>query len=143
MAEPASVVAKRWADRLGQSTEAYKRGVNGVMQSPTAMAADKADKMVAGVQRAVSTGKFQAACRAVSLESWKQQTAMKGAERLATGARAAESKMTQFLNEFLPALDTIAARVNSMPDDTREQRIAKSSEMQRLLGEWGDRRRGS
>jgi hypothetical protein len=107
-----------------------------------AKAADKADKYVAGVQRAVANGKFQAGLRRGSLESWKDAMIRKGESRLGTGASAAIPKMTQFLSEFLPALESARQRISSMPTDTRDQRIQRSSEMQRLLGEWGDRRRG-
>ena len=135
-------IAKRWAARLGAEVGKWEKGVRDTTVSPTQKAADNIQGYLAGVQAAVNSGKTEAALRAVSNEQWKSRTITKGRERLASGATEAVPRMTAFLTEFLPALESIRQRVNSMPSDSRAARMAKAMEMMRALGEWGDNRRG-
>lgn len=141
MADSANAVAQRWAQRMAQSTDAYKRGIQSVQVSPTELAAQNADGYLAGVQEAVNSGKFQAALRRVSNAAWQQAAIVKGAPRLATGASAAQPKVESYLNEALPMIEQFRSRVKQMPGRTREERMQRSLEFQRLMGEWGDRRR--
>lgn len=134
-------VAKKWADRTKNAGAAYTAGVNSVTESPTEKAAQKVDKYQAGVQRAVDEGRYVNGLRSVSLADWKAATAEKGASRLATGASAAQTKMASFLGEMLPYQEAARSRIEAMPDNTLEERIARSAEMQRLMSQFRRSRR--
>ena len=141
MARSPQDVAKKWADRTKNSGQAYKDGVNSVTDSPMEKAAAKADKYRQAVIEAVDNGDYQRGLRSVSLADWKAQTAELGARRLVDGAAAAQGKMANFLGEFLPFQESVAAQVNAMPDNTLEERIAKSAENARKLAQFRRSRR--
>ncbi len=128
--------AEKWARRTGQATQDYIAGVRGVREAPGQQAAEKADKLLAGVTRSINDGKWQARVSAVSLQSWQDAAVNKGAQRIAAGVQGAQNKMTRFASEVLPYLDNVVAEVKNMPDMTLEDRINRSSEFQRLMSQF-------
>ncbi len=128
--------AEKWARRTGQATQDYIAGVRGVREAPGQQAAEKADKLLAGVTRAINDGKWQARVSAVSLQSWQDAAVNKGAQRIAAGVQGAQNKMTRFASEVLPYLDNVVSEVKNMPDMTLEDRINRSSEFQRLMSQF-------
>lgn len=120
-----AAVAERWKKNLSAATAAMKEGVLAVTVSPTQKAAAKADKYLAGIQEAVSTGKWQAALQAVSLGSWQDKMINVGLPRVASGAAAAMPKMTAFLDALLPYTERVKQQVDQMPDQTPEDRKAR------------------
>ena len=128
--------AEKWARRTGQATQDYIAGVRGVREAPGQQAAEKADKLLAGVTRSINDGKWQARVSAVSLQSWQDAAVNKGAQRIAAGVQGAQNKMTRFASEVLPYLDNVVSEVKAMPDMTLEDRINRSSEFQRLMSQF-------
>ena len=94
---------------------AYTAGINATTSNPMALAAAAADRYAAGTQAAVSSGKFQAKLNAVSVSTWKQNSATKGAPRLATGAAAATPKFQAFAAKYQPVYAAIQSAVATMP----------------------------
>ena len=126
--------AEKWARNTGASTEAYKRGVDLVQESPMEKAANNTAAYIAGVQRAVDSGKFQASLRRVPLSVWKDKTKTVGAQRLAAGAAAAKPKMENFMRQFFPHL---AAGMASLPPrGTLDQNLARADRMARHNAEF-------
>jgi hypothetical protein len=126
-------VATKWANGMANGVTAYKQGVSNVQVSPTESAAQKASSYLAGVQDAYNSGRYVNGLRAVSLQDWQNQAINTGANRLASGASAAKSKVTNFLTQFLPAVSSIQAQVNAMPSDTYEGRKARATAMMDAL----------
>lgn len=122
MAKTAQQVVDKWVRNLGNSTQDYIDGINGVTEAPGAKAAAAADKWLAGIQRAHQTQRFQQSVAAVDLVSWKQAAIQKGAARLASGAEAARSKMMVTTAALLVNVEQVKAIVDAMPDVTFEQR---------------------
>lgn len=103
----------------------YVAGVNAVTQSPNAEAAKKASKYSQATQEAVSSGRYQRANEAVTLQDWKGPTVEKGQVRYAPGVAAARAKLIKFQRDYGPVRDGIADAVRAMPNDTFEQRIER------------------
>lgn len=122
-------VAQNWASRLGASTERIKQGVQAVTVAPGQAAAAAADVWLQNTQ--ASQSKYKRNVANVSLQSWQEATVNKGAGRIAQGATAAIPKMTNFLQQFLPAVD--AARKALPPRGTFEQNLARSAAMATAL----------
>lgn len=101
----------------------YQKGVNAVTKSPTEQAAAKQSKMIANLTASVQSGKWAQGLKRVSLEEWKRKASEVGAGRIAAGVDAAADKVRQFADSFLPFLETVASKVNSMPDLTLEDSI--------------------
>lgn len=108
-------VAAKWQRNTAASGQAYKDGINAVTQSPMEAAANQADRYIAGVTRAVESGKWQAGLRRTSLSAWKQASTEYGAQRLADGAKKAQPKMESFMTEFMPHVMRVADTVRQMP----------------------------
>lgn len=98
---PATVAAK-WASNLANATTTMTQGVQAVQTSPTALAAQHPDSYLAGVQGAVSSGKWARNLQAVSLQQWQQAMTSKGIPRVATGANDAKGKVQNFQSQLLP-----------------------------------------
>lgn len=134
MAKDARQIAELWVQKMAQSADKYKSGVNGVTTSPMEAAAAAKDRYLAGIQAAAAEGRWEAGLRRTSLSAWKAKTASKGAERLASGARDAKEDMIRFQTEWLPVSERISAECAEMPKGTIEdslQRVRKMMEMAR------------
>lgn len=124
-------IADKWAARTANAGQAYADGIRAVTESPTQKAAAAADRYAAGVQRAVSSGRFQGGLLRVSLQDWQRNAIEKGQNRLATGVNAAKGKMSQFLAEFLPHLAQLDSVLASMPRGGLEENIARANAVMR------------
>lgn len=122
----ASQVAQKWATNLANSTNQIQQGVNAVTTSPTALAAANPTGYLQGIQRAVSSGKWQANLQAVSLQDWKTAMVQKGIPHIQTGAAQSQQKVA---TKFTPLLDFIyntRDSVNSSnPRGTLQQNIQR------------------
>lgn len=130
--------AEKWKRRLSGSTEDIRRGVNKVTQAPGQSAAAAQDRMLAGVNDAVTSGRWARKTAAVTLEQWKGAALEKGLGRIASGATAAESKMARTAQTLLPAVDAAAAAARSMPKGTIEDSIARAGEFMRRMRAFKD-----
>ena len=128
-----SQAADKQIKNLSGSVEQIRIGVDRVTESPMEKAAANVDGYLAGVQRAVTNGKFQAGLRRVSLEEWKEKFKTKGIPRIASGAQASRGKLVKFYDEFFPFLDSAQREVNAMPKVTLEDSIARASAMIRKV----------
>lgn len=97
-------VAAKWAANLGGATAAIQQGVEAVKVAPGQAAARQKSAYVQNVQAAAD--KWAGNVAAVSLQSWQSDMVNKGIPRVATGASAAEPKMTAFMGKLLPYIDS-------------------------------------
>jgi len=98
----------------------YRRGVDKVSVAPGVKAAAKADKMLAGVTRAVQSGKWGERVKSVPLDVWQKKCTEVGAGRIEGGVHAAADKALAFATQFLPFVATVQAKVEALPDLTLE-----------------------
>lgn len=111
----------------------YVAGVQAVTVAPNSIAAQKASKYQNATQEAVSSGRYQRANEAVTLQDWKGPTVEKGQARYAQGVAAAKAKLIKFQREYGPVRDGIADAVRAMPNDTFDQRMARMEKNARDL----------
>lgn len=133
MAMPsAAEAAAKWATALPAAQQRYVDGVNAVTVAPGALAARAASTWAANTAAAQS--KFARNSAAVSLQSWQQATATKGAQRLSSGAQAAQSKVEQVFTRLFPA---IQSAVSSLPPrGDLEANIARSAAFARAMNKF-------
>lgn len=115
--------AAKWGNRLKGATTEIRQGVEGVTQAPGQAAAKKADKMLAGIQKALSDGTWQRNVAAVSLDEWKKKTLDKGLGRISSGVDGAMDKQVQMAEKLLAAVDSVKGEVDRMPDTTLDDRL--------------------
>lgn len=137
----ASSVAKKWSQNLGASTTSITEGVNAVQVAPGVAAASRQALLKSRLNAAIDSGKWAARVQSVSLGDWKQSMTTKGIQRIASGAQAAEPKMTKFLNDFLPVAAQVSAQVDSMPKNSIEDSVARAGAAIRAFAAWGAARK--
>lgn len=111
----------------------YKRGVRNPRKSPMREAIKKKAKMLANVTEAIENGAWEAGLAEWTDEEWSEITENKGGKNYATGIEMARADIEKFQTAYKPIRDAAMRRVNEMPDDTFEERVAKSEAMQRAL----------
>ena len=125
MAKNPTEVAAKWHRNLASSTESIRQGVAGVTRSPTEAAAAQQGAYQQGVQRAIDSGKWRRGLQAVSLQDWQRAMLDKGLQRVATGAASAKPKMESFMGQWLPHMDGLKSKLQSMPRGDLEQNKAR------------------
>lgn len=121
----AASITEKWAQRTSGATQQVIEGVNRVQQAPGQKAAQQVDVWLANIQ--AKRDKWKNNVGAVSLQSWQEST-RQGAQRIASGVQAKKGKMESFLNEFIPHLENVQRRVQSMPRGNLEQNLARMVE---------------
>jgi len=133
MAMPsAAEAAQKWATNLPASQQRYVDGVNAVTVSPGTLAARSAATWAANT--AAAQQKFARNSAAVSLQSWQQATATKGAQRLSSGAQSAQSKVEQTFAKLFPAIQQAVAALP--PRGDIEANIARSAAFARQMNKY-------
>ena len=128
----AAEAAAKWATNLPASQQRYIDGVNAVTVSPGALAARAAPLWAANT--AAAQAKFARNAAAVTADQWKQATTTKGAQRLSSGAQAAQSKVEQTFSKLFPA---IQSAVSSLPPrGDIEANIARSAAFARAMNKY-------
>ena len=102
-------VAKSWSQRLAGSGDKIRAGVQAVSVAPGALAARQKAAYVAGVNQ--SQDKWATRVASVPLSQWQSDMLDKGLNRIASGATAAEGKMTSFFGQLLPFIDAGKGRL--------------------------------
>ncbi len=121
----AQAIAQLWGQRMAAAGERMKAGINAVTENPAEKAAAAAPKYLAGVQRAMAEGKYEAGLRKVTLQGWKTKMLNKGISNMQTGAREAVPDMQAFLTDFLPFAAQVSDQVKAMPSGTKEDSRAR------------------
>ena len=120
--------AQDWASGMQAASAKISRGIDRVSEAPGVKAARKVDKYRQGVLDNVDTWARRSA--AVTLSEW-QDAAKAGVSRVAEGASRKQGKYANAMGPVLQHLQTVVNQVDSMPDTTLEERIAKSAALQR------------
>ena len=111
--------------RLKASLEDIRLGIDRVTENPCEKAAAKSDKMLAGITRAVQSGKWSDNLKAVPLSEWKDKFKTKGVPRISAGIDAAAAKTEAFFSQLFPHIDTLQAKIKTMPDLTIDDSIER------------------
>lgn len=119
----AQQVQQKHARNLKNSTQYITDAVNAVTTAPGVQAAKKQDKMLAGVQAAVQSGKWAQRVSSVSLEDWKSKMVNKGIPRISAGIDEAAPKTIAFFEQLLPYQDAVKAKIAAMPDLTLDDNL--------------------
>lgn len=127
--------ADKWGRRLKGATTDIRQGVERVSTAPGQKAASQADKMLAGIQAAISDGKWQRAVGAVTLEEWKDATLQKGIGRISSGVDSSLQSQVQMAEKLLAAVDSVKSQVDNMPDTTLDDRINRMVAFSRGMSE--------
>ena len=124
---------EKHARRLAASIEDVRKGIDRVTVNPCELAAAKQEKMLTNLTAAVNDGRWAAGLKRVSLADWKDKAKNVGAGRITGGINAAKSKVIAFAEQLLPHIDAGTARLETMPDITLEDNIARMTAFTRHM----------
>ena len=128
--------ADKHAKRLKAAGPEMRTGIERVTDSPMVKAAAKQDKMRTKLLAAIDDGTWAARLKGVSLEDWKRKMLDVGVGRVSAGIDAAHTKVVDFANQLLPAVDAAKRKIDAMPDLTLEDNISRMSEYVREMGKF-------
>ena len=128
--------ADKHAKRLKAAGPEMRQGVERVTDSPMAKAAAKQDKMRTKLLAAIDDGTWARRLKGVSLEDWKGKMLTIGVGRVSAGIDAAHGKVVAFAEQLLPAVEAAKRKIETMPDLTLEDNIARMSDYVREMGKF-------
>ena len=117
----------KWLTGISSATDRMTQGAQNVQTAPGVAAAAAADKWLQRVTAAKP--KFIANVKAVSLQDWQNSFINIGIPRVAQGAQAKQGKVLNFMNQWLPYLQTGLQTIDKMPSTTLEDGIARATAM--------------
>jgi len=126
---------EKHARRLKAAVEDVRRGIDRVTENPCEKAALKQDKMLSNLTAAVSSGKWAAGLKRVSLEEWKKKARDIGVNRIAAGIDGAKDKVVTFAEVLLPHIDRGKEKIKAMPDVTLDDNINRMTSFIRHMSE--------
>ncbi len=88
--KPTAVSADKWVRRAGQAGPDYTRGVQNPRTSWAEATAQAADAQAAGVQQAISEGRFEKGVAKAGNAKWQRKASTVGAQRFGQGVAAAK-----------------------------------------------------
>ena len=127
----ASEGGSAWQQGFGASGAKYQRGVQAVTEAPNKKAAQALPRWIASVTSKKVQDKYVAKNNAVTLEEWQSATVQFGVPNLTRGAQKGQPKYETFATKFYPFLSQGLAKIESMPNVTLEDRIARATAMMR------------
>jgi len=98
-------IAAAWSSRLAGSTQKIKDGVASVTVAPGQAAARQ--KSVWQQNTSAAADKWAQRTAAVPLADWQTAMSEKGAQRVASGAAAAQPKFAAFMGQLLPHIASV------------------------------------
>ena len=126
---------EKHARRLKAAVEDVRRGIDRVTENPCEKAAAKQDKMLTNLTAAVSSGKWAAGLKRVSLEDWKRKARDIGVNRIAAGIDGAKEKVVSFAEVLLPHIDRGRDKIKAMPDVTLDDNLNRMTTFIRHMAE--------
>lgn len=123
--------AAKWSTRSSAATEDYRKGVQGVTESPMEKAVKAQAKMLQNIMEAINSGRWADALRAVSLSDWKEKAGTVGASRYAPGVQAAVGKQETYYRVAFPEIERLQGEIAAMPNVTIEDSIARAAHFMR------------
>ena len=84
----------------------------------------------------VSSGKWAAGLKRVSLDEWKKKARDVGVNRIAAGIDAAKDKVIDFANQILPYIDRAQSEISNMPDVTLDDNINRMNTFVRRMAQF-------
>lgn len=126
---------EKHARRLKAAVEDVRIGIDRVTENPCEKAALKQDKMLTNLTSAVTSGKWSAGLKRVSLEEWKRKARDIGVNRIAAGIDGAKEKVVSFAEVLLPHIDRGLDKIKGMPDLTLDDNINRMTNFIRHMAD--------
>lgn len=115
---------QRWKDSAAQGQQRYTEGIQATQVDVVGRAVAAQTKMLNNVTAAVTSGRWARGLQQVGTAGWKSASIAK-ANNYATGISASGDKYAQAAQVWYPIIDSAAASVHSMPNNSFADSIAR------------------
>jgi len=105
--KPVDLVVKKWVERASVATDDYKFGIENPRRDWQKATEDSFARWQAGVQQAIANRTFIGGVRAAGTEKWRRKALEVGADRYASGVRAAQEDYASAMAEVLRVIEGI------------------------------------
>ena len=122
----ATTAAQRWQQSASGAQQRFTEGVQATSKDPTALAAAQAQKMLNGVQQAITSGRWQRRLAEVGQQGWKSATLAK-ANNYSVGIQASGTKYQQGYGAFASYMQPFQNQLDSMPKNSLADSIARAT----------------
>lgn len=122
----ATTAAQRWQQSAAGAQQRYTEGVQSTPKDPTSLAAAQAQKMLNGVQQAVTSGRWQRRLAEVGKAGWQTATLAK-ANNYSVGIQASGTKYQQGYQQFASYMQPFQNQLDSMPRNSLADSIARAT----------------
>ena len=121
----ATEYADKWARRTAAAVPDYTSGIDRVSTAPGVAAAASAERMRAGINEAIDSGRWAANVGSVSLTEWQNAAKTKGSARLADGVNQAKMKVEEIARINLANIERVVDQVRRLPSATFQDRLQR------------------
>jgi hypothetical protein len=122
----AATAQQRWQAAASTAQTRYTEGVQTTSKDPTQLAAAQAQKMLAGVQNAVSSGYWQRRLADVGKTGWQAATVAK-ANNYSTGIQASGTKYQTGYQNFWNYMGPYYNTLQGMPKNSLADSITRAT----------------
>jgi len=126
MAKSLETTIQRWQQGAAGAQQSFVDGVQNTNVDVVGRAIAAQGAMLAGVQEAVTSGRWARELQKVGTSGWKSRTVAKAAN-YGVGVQAGAENYTQAMTQWLPRIAQAAAAAKAMPGNTLQQRLARST----------------
>ena len=131
MADLATTV-ERWASSGATAQARYTEGVQNTQKDVVALAVAAEGKLLAGVTAAIQSGFWRRRLQEKGTAGWKAATLAK-ASNYATGFQAGRQAYQESMQTWLPIIDSAAASVRAMPNNSFQDSLNRMTQFATLL----------
>lgn len=117
--KPISEIVDKWKRRAGAAGQDYAAGVSRPRRSWAQATNDAAEAQAAGVQQAISEGRFQKGVQAAGDAKWARKAQQVGAARFGSGVAAASQDYQQGFAPFASVIEGITLPPRGPKGDPR------------------------
>jgi hypothetical protein len=123
MADLATTVS-RWQQSAGTAQTRYTEGIQSTQKDVTGLAVAAQQKMLTNVVDSIQSGRWARGLQKGGTPFWKQQSIAK-ANNFSTGIAAGVPAYQSAMQVWLPIIEATAAQVQSMPNNSFADSIAR------------------
>lgn len=132
MAKSLEQTVSRYQQGASGAQAAFQAGIEGTTVDVVGRAIQNQAALLSGFNEAVNSGRWAQSLQRVGTSGWKSRTVAKAANYSVGIAAGLDSYQTA-MQTWLPRINSAAAAALAMPGATIDQRIARSSYLQRTL----------
>ncbi len=116
---PIAVSSDKWVRRAGQAAPDYERGVNNPRTSWAEATAAAKDAQAAGIQQAITEGRFEKGVAKAGNAKWQRKAATLGTQRFGTGVAAAKADYEGGFTPYVGVIQNITLPPRGPKGDPR------------------------